>query len=72
MDWVDAVDYKDVAYQHEHTRWTRRTLPGTFAKVRVAGSNPVVRSKNSQSVSRLANSAELQPEDNSFRYRPQM
>jgi len=49
MDSVDAMDYKDVAYQHNKTRWTRRDGYRLlfFAKVRVAGSNPVVRSKNS-------------------------
>jgi hypothetical protein len=47
MDWMDAMDYKDVAYQHEHTRLDATDGLGNLAKVRVAGSNPVVRSKNS-------------------------
>ena len=45
MDSMEAMDYKDVAYQHNNTRWTRRDGYRSLAKVRVAGSNPVVRSE---------------------------
>jgi hypothetical protein len=45
MDSVDAMGYKVVAYQHEHTRLDATDGFGNLAKVRVAGSNPVVRSK---------------------------
>ena len=41
---MDAMDYKDVAYQHNDTWWTQRDGSRLLAKVRVAGSNPVVRS----------------------------
>jgi hypothetical protein len=43
---VDLMDYKDIAHQHNNTRWTRLTGSASFAKVGSAGSNPVVRSKN--------------------------
>ena len=49
MDWMDGMSYRDVAYQHDNTRWTRRDGFRLLAKVRVAGSNPVVRSKNYKS-----------------------
>jgi len=26
---MDGMDDKDVAYQHDNTRWTRQTVPGT-------------------------------------------
>jgi len=65
MDAVGAMDYKDVAYQHHNTRWTRRDGCRLLAKVRAAGSNPVVRCIQppaSLLANRLARSrAELDP-----------
>lgn len=35
MDWMDAMDYKDVAYQHEHTRLDATDGFGNLANVMV-------------------------------------
>jgi hypothetical protein len=43
---MDAMDYKDDAYQHNDTRVHATDGFRNLAKVRVAGSNPVVRSKS--------------------------